>query len=167
MKLPMPVAPDIIGRLLDRHAAPLMLYARQFCNDPDDAVQQAFMKLAAQKQLPNHPAAWLFKVVRNEALMASRANDRRKRREKEIAHSNGKMFQTSIDEKIDAQFAAESIESLPGPQREIVIAHIWGGLTFREIAELTGSSASSAHRNYQTALESLRTSMGVPCQKNN
>ena len=77
----MPVGPEIIGRLIDRHARALVLYARQLCDDPEDVVQQALMILAEQRETPREPIAWLYRVVRNEALMASRAAQRRRRRE--------------------------------------------------------------------------------------
>ena len=62
---------DWLGRLVDRHAAALELYARQWCDTPEDVVQEAFLKLAGQRPLPDKPAAWLFRVVRNGALNAS------------------------------------------------------------------------------------------------
>jgi len=45
---------------------------------------------------------------------------------------------------------------LPMEQREIVIPRIWGGLTFDEIAALTGDSRTTVHRRYGEALETLR-----------
>jgi len=64
---------DWLGRLVDRHAAALELYARQWCDTPEDVVQEAFLKLASQRSLPDKPAAWLFRVVRNGALNAALA----------------------------------------------------------------------------------------------
>ena len=56
---------DWLGQLVDRHAAALELFARQWCDTPEDVVQEAFVKLAPQRTLPENPAAWLFRVVRN------------------------------------------------------------------------------------------------------
>lgn len=44
-------------------------------------VQDAFLKLAGQRALPDNPAAWLFRVVRNGAIDAGQAARRRKRYE--------------------------------------------------------------------------------------
>jgi DNA-directed RNA polymerase specialized sigma24 family protein len=41
--------------------------------------------------------------------------------------------------------------------REVIVARIWGGLTFDEIAQLVGCSLPTAHRRYQTGLTELRT----------
>src|SRR5271157_5882813 len=73
--------PDLLGNLLDQHAAALELFARQWCDVPEDVVQDAFLKLAARRALPDNPAAWLFRVVRNGAIEAGQAARRRKRYE--------------------------------------------------------------------------------------
>src|SRR3954453_5100253 len=72
---------ELLGQLLDRHSAALELYARQWCETPEDVVQEAFLKLAGQRVLPSHPAAWLFRVVRNGAIAAGRSALRRRRHE--------------------------------------------------------------------------------------
>jgi RNA polymerase sigma-70 factor (ECF subfamily) len=45
---------------------------------------------------------------------------------------------------------------LPPEQREVVIARIWGGLTFDEIAALVRDSRTTVHRRYNEALATLR-----------
>ena len=67
---------------------------------------------------------------------------------------------------IDAGTAAAALESLPIEQREVVVARIWGGLTFQEIGRLVGVSDSAAHRRYEAALLALRQKLRVPCPKN-
>ena len=62
------IGPELLGRLLDRHAAALELYARQLCDVPEDVVQEALIELAGQPRLPDNAAAWLYRVVRNKAL---------------------------------------------------------------------------------------------------
>src|ERR1700736_1049525 len=74
-----------LGHLIDRHAPALILYARQWCSAPEDVVQEAFLKLMAQPGLPELVLPWLFRVVRNRAISASRAERRRQRREQNVA----------------------------------------------------------------------------------
>jgi len=45
---------------------------------------------------------------------------------------------------------------LPLEEREVIIARIWGGLTFAEIAELVNCSLPTAHRRFQAGLMQLR-----------
>ena len=151
-----PVGAELVSRLFDSHARALMLYARQLCTDPEDAVQEAFLKLSEQRSAPREPLPWLFRVVRNEALMASRSNRRRTQRESRAAETKEAWFRNSSPESSDQAAVAAAVARLPLDQREIVTAHLWGGLTFREIGDLMGTSDSSAHRGYQQALERLR-----------
>src|SRR5262249_26694350 len=78
---------DELGRLIDRHAAALGLYARQWCDAREDVVQEAFLKPARQGGLPENPAAWLFRIVRNGAINASTAARRRRRHESGAAEA--------------------------------------------------------------------------------
>lgn len=152
---------ELVARLFDSHGRALVLYARQLCDDPQDAVQEAFLKLAEQRTPPRQPIAWLFRVVRNEAFMAARANGRRRNREHEVVQTRS-WFQPSPDDAFDASLTTEALRNLPAEQREIVTAHLWGGLTFKEIGQLIDVSDSAAHRRYQQALDRLRSTLMPP-----
>ena len=54
--------------MIDAHGATLMLYARQWCRDPDDALQEALTELLRQSPAPDSPVAWLHKTVRRRAM---------------------------------------------------------------------------------------------------
>ena len=43
----MPISPESLSQLVVAHAATLELYARQLCDAPEDAVQDAFAAQAA------------------------------------------------------------------------------------------------------------------------
>jgi RNA polymerase sigma-70 factor (ECF subfamily) len=51
---------------------------------------------------------------------------------------------------------------LPLEQREVVVARIWGGLTFEEVARLAGCSLPTAQRRYQAGLAVLRERLDCP-----
>ena len=161
-----PVGPDLLGRLADRHAAALELYARQLCDSPQDVVQEALVQLAGLARGPDDALGWVYCVVRNRALSAARAARRRRRHEREAAGRRSAWFQPSAADAIDAQAAAAALESLPQEYREVVVARIWGGLTFQQIGRMVGSSDSTAHRRYEAALSLLRKKMRIPCPEN-
>jgi DNA-directed RNA polymerase specialized sigma24 family protein len=58
------------------------------------------------------------------------------------------------------------LRTLPLEQREVIVAHLWGGLSFEEIAVVSGCSASTAHRLYSAGLSMMRERLGVTCRKN-
>jgi RNA polymerase sigma-70 factor (ECF subfamily) len=162
------VGPEELGRLIDSHAAALTLYARQWCAAPEDVVQEAFLKLTTQTLRPDNPVAWLYRVVRNGAISAGRSARRRKWHESIAAEHRGMgaaWFAESEDNALDAPLAAEALQELPPEQREAIVAHLWGGLTFAEVAQLMDSSSSTVHRWYLAGLAALRERLGVPCPK--
>jgi RNA polymerase sigma-70 factor (ECF subfamily) len=159
---------ELLGRLLDTHAAALELYARQWCHTPEDVVQNAFLKLTALYTLPENPAAWLFRVVRNGAIDAGHAARRRQRYEQAAAGESRPWFEDETDgnpSSVDSEQAAAELEALPLEQREVIIAHLWGGLTFEQASVLADCSSSTAHRLYIRGLTTLRERLGVSCRK--
>jgi RNA polymerase sigma-70 factor (ECF subfamily) len=156
---------DELGRLMDRHAAALMLYARQWCVTSEDIVQEAFVKLCVAKPLPEgeEVVPWLYRVVRNGAISAARAAQRRKRHEEAAATKQVPWFAPQSDAPLDIAEATAALATLSAEQREVVVAHLWGGLSFEQIAQLMGCSSSTAHRWYTAALAALRERLHVPC----
>jgi RNA polymerase sigma factor (sigma-70 family) len=157
------MSPEALGRLVDQHAAALVLYARQWCAAPEDVVQEAFIKLSTTRPDPENAASWLFRVVRNGALSAARSDRRRQHHEAMAAQRQPAWFFPDESGRLDAAQAEAALIELPPEQREAIFAHLWGGLTFDQIAELTGSSSSTVHRWYAAGLTALRERLSVPC----
>lgn len=157
------MGPELLGRLVNDHAAALVLYARQWCAAPEDVVQEAFIKLACQKQPPDRLLPWLYRVVRNGAISAARSARRRRFHEQVAAAKMSPMFEIESGNALDGATAAGALEKLPAEQREAIVAHLWGGLTFEELGEVAGCSASTAHRWYLAGLSALRANLGVTC----
>jgi RNA polymerase sigma-70 factor (ECF subfamily) len=156
------MGPEQLAELVDRYAAALVLYARQWCACPEDVVQAAFLKLVSIRTPPDNLLPWLYRVVRNGAIDASRAARRRTRYEAAAADSAPKWFSPSYDPTgLDARAAADALAHLPAETREIIVAHLWGGLTFEQIAEAVGSSAATCYRRYAAGLDTLRQKLGA------
>jgi RNA polymerase sigma factor (sigma-70 family) len=154
------VGPEILGRLFDEHAAALVLYARQWCEAAEDVVQEAFVSLARQRAVPDRLVPWLYRVVRNGALAAARGERRRRRREARA--SGGEAWFASADDRIDARRAQALLAELEPEVREAIVARLWGGLTFEEIAGVQGCSLTTAHRRYQAGLARLHERLERP-----
>ncbi len=158
------MAPEHLGELVDRHAAALVLYARQWCACPEDVVQTAFLKLVRLSVPPDNVVPWLYRVVRNGAIDASRAARRRTKYEAAAAEAAVPWFAPSDDPGgLDARIAADTLRQLPTETREIIVAHLWGGLTFEQIAQAMSSSAATCYRRYAAGLVKLRQLLGEEC----
>jgi RNA polymerase sigma factor (sigma-70 family) len=155
------MTPRHLAELIDRHGPALVLYARQWCAAPEDVVQDAFLKLVELRHAPDDPPAWLFRVVRNRALDAAKVDRRRQKRES--AARPAQWFVEPDIEGLDAERAVAALERLPPELRETIVARLWGGLTFDQVAAISGCSASSAFRRYEAGIAALRDSLGASC----
>jgi RNA polymerase sigma-70 factor (ECF subfamily) len=105
----------------------------------------------------------LYRVVRNGAISAARSARRRRHHEATAAGRATAWFIPSETGGLDAEAAESALAELPIEQREIIVAHLWGGLTFEQIAPLAGCSSSTAHRCYLAGLSALREKLEKPC----
>jgi len=149
-----PLEPAVLGQLYRQHAPALRLFARQWGGAAEDVVHNAFVRLAQQVPPPEQVVPWLYRVVRNEALAASRTATRR--RQRELRAGSAEAWFSTADDRLDADEAARLLTELPLDLREVIVARLWGGLTFEEIAALVGCSLPTAHRRYHTGLAQLR-----------
>jgi RNA polymerase sigma factor (sigma-70 family) len=149
------MTPHEFARLLDSHGPPLLLYARQWCGIPEDVVQEAFLKLFALGKPPHDIVPWLYRVVRNKAIDASRMAGRRGRREA-AAGSRPPWFAEAEADGLRADDAVGALERLPAEEREVIITRLWGGLKFEQIAQVAVCSPSTAFRRYTAGIERLR-----------
>lgn len=157
------LSPEAVTQLWDDHATALVLYARQWCDGPEDVVQEAFLLLVRQVVAPDNAVGWLYRVVRNRAINAVRSRGRRSRRETAAAMHGEPWFESSESDRLDAAAAADALRHLPIDQREAIVARLWGGLSFEAIAQLSGDSLSKVYRSYQRGLVTLRERLDGSC----
>jgi len=168
--LNLPINPTELAQLLDQYAAALELYASQWTTVAEDCVQEAFIELATQKNRPLNLVAWLYKVVRNKSLNAQRSDVRRVNRERLASMFAATVNRTNHLSEIEISQQREhlisSLEKLTTDDRELIVLRIWSQLTWQQIADLTGTSSSSACRNYIAALNKLKQILEPTCKTN-
>lgn len=157
----------VLRDLWQSHAARLLLIARSMqdlaSDEPvEDAVQEAFVAMATREALPEDPLAWLVRVTRNRLLQWRRKGSRRRARERSRDQRPWLDGATVIvDRKLDAAEATDALKGLPPVQREAIVMHLWGEMSFDAIAQATDTSRATAHRNYQRGLQTLRQRFGA------
>lgn len=149
------------------HSDRVILIARAMADPTDsqeaeDAVQEAFIALATQAVLPDDPLAWLVRVTRNQLLQWRRSRGRRQRREQDREAQHRPLLtwfdhpQLAVDRQLDGRAVTEALAQLPEEQRQIIVMHLWGEMTFERIAGVLNLSRSSVHRLYCRGLEHLK-----------
>ena len=119
------LSPEAVTQLWDDHSTALVLYARQWCDGPEDIVQEAFLLLVRQVVAPDNSVGWLYRVVRNRAINAARSRGRRSRRETAAAMRGEPWFDAADGDRLDAAAAADALRHLPIEQREAITSS-WG-----------------------------------------
>jgi RNA polymerase sigma-70 factor (ECF subfamily) len=157
------LGPEAVTRLWDEHSRALVLYARQWCDAPEDVVQEAFLLLVRQATAPSNPVGWIYRVVRNGAINAARSSGRQSRREAATAAPGEPWFESGNDDRLDAVAATAALRQLPLAEREVIVARLWGGLSFEEISLTNGNSLSAVYRCYRRGLAALQERLGWSC----
>lgn len=164
-----PVNAQLIATLLQQHADALHRYAAQWTVFPDDCVQEAFLKLAGQTELPDSIGAWLYRVVKNGAINRAKSERRRTKHEQLAAEKLAAQRRVDPDASFDVgeqETLEVALASLSADDRELIVLRIWSQLTWKEIGDLTDQSSSSAQRHYVAALNKLKKKLEQPCPPN-
>ena len=157
------------------HEAKLLRYAHHLLGsrgpEAEDIVQEAFLRLHTQVQQNKADRirdvrVWLFRVTHNLAMDTGRTKTRRKKLKGKVVEKvqqKADEDQVSVD-ALGQMARAEAcdramgeLSALPEAQRSVVVLKILEGLTFKQIAKVTGVSASSACGRLRDAMETLST----------
>ena len=153
------MGPELFGRLVDEHAAALVLYARQWCAAPEDVVQETFLRLWADSlrgTIILDPEAWAFRVAYRLAMDQHRLS----RRACAIAD---RLSASSVGEELDpadrvAVWAV--VDRLPPRQRAVIYLRYRADLSFERIGMVMGITANGARNNASVATAALRERFG-------
>ncbi|MCW5982764.1 MAG: sigma-70 family RNA polymerase sigma factor [Bryobacteraceae bacterium] len=139
-------------------------FALQTLGNRDDAMdvtQEAFLRLQRhwRRRDASRPfAPWLYSVVRNLAIDVLRKRSTRRECELEGAPEVSPVPspETNAQRKeLSARLWAE-IQRLPEAQRETLLLRDWHGLSYSEIAEVTGTNVTTVNSRLHDARERLR-----------
>ena len=153
-----------LADLYDAHASALFAYLINLTrSEPEtlDVLQETFLKLARQPELLKgieEPRGFLIRLSHNLVIDRIRRQEARQRRHEALWPDPGSLFAPSPDP--DAQAFREALTStlgdLPPEQRSVVHLHLWEGLTFDRIGELTGIPTNTAASRYRYGIDKLR-----------
>lgn len=144
--------------------------ARRVANgfmDAEDVVHDAFVNALARADVAapvRDYAAWIYAGIRNRLIdLWRRESVRREVGEVDVAHETLEQIVHATgldpsdavvqDELADA--LADAINALPPPQREVIVAQVFDGVSFRELSESSGVSADTLAARKRTAVRSL------------
>jgi len=131
-------------------------------NAAEDVVHDSFLKLSESAHLLNVRRSLKWYLV---VCVSNRARDElRGRRHKTVrlddtlSLPSGACGPASVAiRNEEMQILSDALEQLPYEQREVVVLHTRGRMTFRAIAELRQVSVRTIHSRYRYGLDKLKT----------
>ncbi len=146
------------------HEPSLLRYALSLTGDVEaarDAVQEAFLELVmnASRIDRARPAPWLFTVCRARAIDRARREARMKARPPEemaALASPAPAPEALAEGREAAAQAVRVLAMLPPKEREVVRLRFQQGLSYKEIASVTGQSVSHVGVLIHEAMGRLR-----------
>jgi RNA polymerase sigma factor (sigma-70 family) len=148
-----------IELLYRQHGPALLLFAQAVTgerNRAQDAVHQVFLKVIEKGSLSRamDKKAYLFACVRNAALNEGKLQNRNTPLDPDSA-----WFSPPDRDYAAEQNLRRALGALPNDQRQVIVLHIWGELTFSQISDLLDLSSNTVASRYRYALAKLRDSM--------
>jgi len=157
-----------LSRVFDEHHRALMGYASHLMGDDErasDVVQDAFVRLCKQprEQVEDRVKQWLYAVCRNRAMdILKKENRMRTMADAGAGQASRDADPRAVAQRRDtARQAGSLMQRLPPRQQEVIRLKVEGGLSYREISELTGLSVSNVGYLLHTGLKSIRTRLAT------
>ncbi len=162
-KVPVLVHPqaEVWDGWLEANASRLLVYARQQTRcaaDAEDVLQEALVEAWERSGGQAPPIALVVATIRRRAIDLARSLDRRARREDTVVADLGAepWFEPDLADGESRRMLEDAVKRLPAAQQEVVTLKTWSGLTFQEIADVTGAPLNTVTSRYRYGLETLK-----------
>jgi RNA polymerase sigma-70 factor (ECF subfamily) len=153
-----------VRQIVDEHEDRLLRYAGRLLGDADlarDVVQEAFLKLCKQTpaQLDGKLTPWLYTVTRNRCVDLLRKDRPMSSLTQAQPAAPPGVAVDPLDAVVQdesAGLAMRALGDLPPNQQEVVRLKFEQGLSYKQIAEVTGLTVTNVGFLLHTALKTLR-----------
>ena len=160
-----PLAPEFRDAMLE--ALPnLRAYAISLTGNPDradDCVQNAILKALKSRErfeAGTNMRAWLFTILRNSFLSEHR-KWRRELQDTEGAYAAQLVSAPDQNVKLDLQDVQSALAMLRSEQREALVLVALEGLSYDQVAEITGVAIGTVKSRVSRARQRLAELMGI------
>ncbi len=156
--------PGSIDAIVERFERPLIAYAARMMSGDwqaaQDAVQETFLRLCRETpdDVQNRLPAWLFSVCRSRVIDMQRTSHATPVDASRIPVSDPAPDpQTSAIDAEDRIHLDQLMDRLTPRQQEVMRLRMTAGLSYREIADVTGLTVSNVGFHLHEAVRNLRT----------
>lgn len=161
---------EALSELIQRYLQAIYNFAFRYAGNADDAediVQDTFVKVwrYIKRYDPNKKfSVWLFTIAKNTALdwlkkkrpvAFSTLSDPAEDFNFEDQLADDSSIEADLDERYTSERVAQEIDKLASDYRTVLAMRMSNGLTFQEIAEVTGKPIDTIKSQYRRAVALL------------
>jgi len=157
---------EALEPLVRRYAGPLVGFIRRLVRDghrSEELFQETFLAVwtkRRQYQFPRPFKPWLFAIALNKCRVDFR-RPARSMLELDVDSPAAPAAQDASPSEVaigaeTAERIARAVEALPPQQRLVVAMRVWEGLSYAEIAQITGRTEATVRSNMHHGLAALR-----------
>ncbi len=157
-----------IDQLVDRYERPLLAYAcRMLRGDwqgAQDAVQETFLRLCREdpEKIEHRVAAWLFSVCRSRVIDMQRTNHATPIDASQMTLPDRSPDAAQVvSDAEDKVHLDQLVDKLSPRQQEVLRLRLQAGLSYREIAAVTGLTVGNVGFHLHEAVRNLRDALAV------
>ena len=154
-----------LEKIFRRHSQRLFACALAVTGCPhraEDAVQSAFCGLFQLPRWPRNLEAYVFRAVRNSALAQRRGRPIAELADEWFLFDPGVGPPEQAESEEFKRMAAAALKRLSDDERETVVAHLYAGMTFAQVAAVREVSINTVTSWYRRGMERLRQELGEP-----
>jgi len=162
---------EAMARIYRKYRKDLLVLAMALLNDKaaaEDIVHDVFLAFAESVrtfQLTGSLRAYLMTCVANRVRNLNKS--KRPQDAAQAAQSSDRYVAPGPVERLvcneQLRRLAEALDRLPYEQREILMLHMYGGLSLRAIARTNGHSANTVMSRYRYGMDKLRGLLNGEC----
>lgn len=154
---------DSFGELYDHYVKPIyrfIYFKTHHKETAEDLTSVTFMKALDNIQKFDAKKAsfktWLYRIARNNVIDHYRTNKSVSDLEDAWGVSDKEDIGRDTDMKMKIESVEKYMEKLKPEQRELILLRVWGGHSFKEIAEVMGKSEGACKVMFRRVMGKLR-----------
>lgn len=130
-------------------------------SDAEDVLQEVFCRLirySFRLSFVRDPRVFVFRIARNEAnrFLRSKIKENEKTRQGTVLAESILRFYGGPDKQTE-HAVGQALSEIPDDQREVIVLKAFEGMTFKEIAAMSGESINTVASRYRYGIEKMRS----------
>ena len=154
---------DAMGQLYDIYAVAIykfVFYKTMHKETAEDLTSKVFFKVLEKLETFNSEKSsfrtWLYTVARNTVIDHYRTQKKNKNIDDVWDLSSKEKVDDIVENRMQLEKVQEALKDLKIEQREIVLLRVWQGMSYKEIAEVTGSTEAACKMSYSRSMKIVK-----------